>query len=108
MNFGWTISSPHTCDLDDATNLSPSDVGSIITKGFQEPEDIRISHENNVGLATPRSNRLHGLMIKNTMSRGIYMNKFYCNSWDAYEDHVEDSSRWSWTGIKGPVSYRRL
>ena len=85
----------HTCDLEDATNLSPSDVGSIITKSFQEPEDIRISHENNVGLAIPRANRLHGLMIKNTQSRGIYMNKFYCNSWDAYENLTEDSSNWS-------------
>lgn len=85
----------HKIDLGKATNLSPSDVGSIITQAFQEPEDIRISHENRVGLATPRNNRLHGLMIPNTKSRGIYMNKFYCNAWDAYESLTEDFSQWS-------------
>lgn len=75
----------HSIDLGDATNLSPSDVGSIITKQFQDKDDLRISNEIVGHLTTQRDPRLNGLQIKNSSTQALFMNKFYQPCWDAYE-----------------------
>ena len=85
----------HTLDLGDATNLSPSDVGSIITAGFQTPDDLRITREKLSTLTTPRPYRLGGLKIKQSKVSAVYMNKFYQNCSDAYFPFTEDASQFS-------------
>ncbi len=103
----------HTIDLGDATNLSPSDVGSIITKEFQDKDDLRISNEIVGHLNTKIRPRLNGLQIKNSSTQALFMNKFYQPCWDAYEDDTngsfaEDSTNFNGraTGTPTPGGFR--